>query len=52
MKKIEITKEIEGFPLKKGQVCKVSDEAASSMIAKGNAKIYEEKPKRETKASK
>ena len=41
MKKIEILKEIEGFPLKKGQVCNVSNEAANSMIAKGNAKIYE-----------
>ena len=51
MKKIEIIKEIEGFPLKVGQVCNVSDEAASSMIGAGNAKVYEAKTK-PTKASK
>ena len=52
MKKIEIIKEIEGFPLVVGQVCAVSNEAAHSMIAKGNAKIYEEKPKSKSKTSK
>jgi hypothetical protein len=52
MKTIEIIKEIEGFPLKVGQIVyNVSDEAAHSMITDGNAKIYEEKAK-PTKASK